>query len=214
MKPVPAPSPSGTFPALAPKSSVYGNGTSTSGHASGEMGAQPAEVVPIARVTGTLTEVWPGAPTTTVVEYVPVASAPGVTVTVSVIGVVPELGLTESQSADSLAVAVVTAPVLDEIWIPSDCAGPPSAALNESEVGLATSAAGVPPPLFWTVSVPLTTLVPPAVRSTAAVKVCTPSAMVEVLKATAFPFDAVPAKSHGTTFSVLRAVPVAVGLSR
>ena len=68
--------------------------------------------------------------------------------------------------------------------------------------------------LFATVSVPLRISVPPAVRSTAAVKVCTPSGIVAVLNATALPLEAVPAKSQGAMFSVLRAVPDALGLSR
>ena len=64
-----------------------------------------------------------------------------------------------------------------------------------------------------TVKLELSTSVPPALLSTAAVIVCEPFAMVVVLVGLAVPFVAVPAKSQGPAPSVWRGVPLICGLS-
>src|SRR2546430_4028066 len=64
-----------------------------------------------------------------------------------------------------------------------------------------------------TVKVAVTTSVPPALLSIAAVIVCEPLAMVVVLVGLAVPLAAVPAKSQGPAPSVWRGVPLICGLS-
>jgi hypothetical protein len=60
----------------------------------------------------------------------------------------------------------------------------------------------------------VTTSVPPALSSTAAVIVCMPSATVVVSNGSAEPSDAEPAKSYGAPPSVLRGLRAICGSSR